>query len=269
MRTLITLLVLGGLAAPVAAEPFDSLSLGRHTPVTTFSFELGYEVWEDEDLTEIDVYTLKLAGHWVTRSGVGGYVVLPMTYVDVQTALFEDSELALGNVEAGALYAKWFGRTAVVFHGGLALPTAQDEGAAGLQLFGAFTRLPDLPLHAIDSTWLRLGVSPMGRSGKLVWRADFLLDLALDEDAVELSPIFHLAVGGGVDLGGVQLLAELANAFADPEDNTDDSATTFTFGARFDAGDLQPGVGLLLPLDFDGAEAYEWALLASLAVRVR
>jgi hypothetical protein len=270
---MVTAAAIAGLATAVAAEPreqtFDSLSIGRHTPVSAFSFELGYEVWDDNAFSELDVISLKLAGHWVTRTGVGGYVVLPMTYIDVATAVSEDSELALGNIEGGALYAKWFGRTAVVFHGGIALPTAQDEGVASLQLFGSFTRLADVPLHVIDSTWLRLGLSPMGRSGKLLWRADVGLDLALDEDAIELSPIIHLNVGGGVDLGAAQLLVELANSFADPEDNNiDDSASTLAFGARFAAGNLQPGVGILLPIDFDGADDYEWALLASLAVRV-
>ena len=261
------------LAGTAAAEPgdrtFDSLTMGRLTPITTFSLEFGFEVWDEGAFTDIDVYTINLAGHFVGRRGVGGYFVLPMTYLDVSSPLFEDSELAIGNIEAGALIAKQFGRTAIVFHGGVGLPTAQDEGAAAFQFFGSFTRIHDVPLHVTNSTWLRMGLSPMGRARNLFWRADIGLDLALDEDnAVELSPVFHLGVGGGVDLGSVQLLGEFMNVFADPEDDSDDTASTFAFGARFTSGDLRPGVGILLPLDFDFAPDFEWALLASLAFRV-
>ena len=58
------------------------------------------------------------------------------------------------------------------------------------------------------------------------------------------------------------------NVFADPEDDSDDTASTLSFGARFTSGDLRPGVGILLPVDFDFAQDFEWALLASLAFRV-
>lgn len=268
--SILLLVALSGTAAAQRGDLFDPLTMDRHTPVTTLSFELGYEVWEENNVVELEATTLRLAGHFVSRSGAGAYGVLPMTFVSVTTPLDEDSELALGNVEAGGMYAKWFGRTALVFHAGIALPTAQDEGAAGAQFIGAFTRLGDIPQHVIDSTWLRLGISPMGRARNLFWRVDIGLDLALDEDnAPEYSPIFHLNAGGGVDLGAAQLVAELVNVFADPEDNSDDSASTFAFGARFNAGTLRPGVGLMLPMDFDGADDFEWALLGSLAVRVR
>jgi hypothetical protein len=151
----------------------------------------------------------------------------------------------------------------------VALPTAQDDGASAFQFFGSFTRMSDIALHVTSSTWARLGFSPMGRSGRLLWRADIGIDLALDEDnAVEYSPILHLNVGGGIDLGSTQLLLELVNVYADPDDNSDDSASTLTLGARFSSGDLRPGFGVLLPIDFEGAEDYEMAILASLAVRM-
>lgn len=271
MKSTLIPLCLLGLAGTATAEPgdptFDSLSMGRHTPITTLSFEFGYEVWDEPANTDITVMPINIAGHFIGDRGVGGYFVVPLTYIDVENILGDDSGMVLGNVEAGGIYTKYMGSTALLFHAGVALPTAQDEDIATAQGLGSFTRIADLPLRVIDSTWLRLGVSPMGRSGSFVWRADAGIDLALDEDSSELSPIFHLSVGGGVDLGSATLLAELVNAFSD-EDAGDDDASTFAVGARFSSGNLRPGVGLLFPIDFDGFDNFEWALLGSLAVRL-
>ena len=73
--------------------------------------------------------------------------------------------MALGNIEVGGLFTKFFSRAALVVHAGIALPTAQDEGLASQQFVGTFTRLSDIPNRIIQSTWLRLGLSPMGRAG--------------------------------------------------------------------------------------------------------
>lgn len=268
--TLVALFVmsLAGSAAAQSGEPtFDSLSMGRHTPLTTLSFELGYEVWDEPGNSDITVIPMNIAGHFIGETGLGGYFVLPLTYLDIENLVFQDSGMALGNIELGGIYTKFMGRTALVFHGGVALPTAQDDDIAGAQGLGSFTRLADVPLRTLDSTWLRLGFSPMGRGGNFVWRADVGIDLALDEDNSDYSPIFHVNVGGGFDLGSALLLAELVNVFTD-DDAADDDGSTFTIGARFLSGNLRPGVGLLFPIDLDGFDDFEWALLGSLAVRL-
>jgi len=271
MKSLVMLLSIAmtGTAAAAPGDPtFDSLSMGRLTPISTVSFEFGYEIWDEPDAVDINIFTLNFAGHFVSRRGYGGYFVLPLTYLDLDIPLvIDDSDMAVGNVEVGGLFTKFFGRTALVFHGGFALPTAQEDGAAGYQFFGAFTRLSDAALHVTNSTWARLGFSPMGRSGNFLWRADIGLDLALDEDNNnEYSPILYLNVGGGVDVGSAQLLVELVNVFSG-EDDADDDGSTLSLGARFTSGSLRPGIGLLLPIDFDGVD-FEAALLASMAVRL-
>lgn len=269
---LFTMLVTSIAATPAAiAEPgdpvVDTLSMDRYTPITTLNVDLGYEVWDEDDVGDLDVMSLDLAGHFVNNRGIGAYFALPLTFVDVQTPLFDDSELALGNIEVGGLFTKFFGDTALLFHGGVVLPTAADGGAADFQGLGAITRMGDFPRRIQDSTWLRLGMSPMGRVGSLFWRVDAGLDLALDEDRSNYSPIMRLGVGGGVDLGSAALLAELVNVIAD-NDAGDDSVSTLAVGARFDAGDLRPGVGLLLPIDADQFEALDFAFLGSLAIRL-
>jgi len=265
-------------AEPGADRVFDPLSMDRHTPTTTFAVDFGYELWDEPPgYDHITVFGLTLGGQYMTASGLGGYLAVPLSYVDVQFNIgpfqFDESELAIGNIEAGVAYAKWFrGNTAVVFHGGLALPTADDDGAGGLQAYASVPRYGDLVQRWPNSTWLRLGVSPMGRQGKLFWRADLGLDLALDDDnADEISPVFRFNVGGGVDLGKVHLLGELVTDVIDSDN--DDSASTLTVGARFASGNLRPGIGLLFPLGFENSnnqnqDYLDFALLLSLAVHL-
>jgi hypothetical protein len=267
---------LPGLAAAQSADPvFDPLTMDRLTPLSTLAVDLGYEVFDEPDGSDYDVLSLNLAGHFVGRQGLGGYVTIPLSYlnVDLNTPIgnFNDSDLVLGNIEAGGLLTKYFGNIALLFHAGIALPTASDEdGVAGLQPYASYTRFGDLVQRIPDSTWLRLGMSPMGRTGILFWRADVGIDLALDDDSTaEISPVLRLNVGGGVDLGSAVLIAELVNVITDPEDNRDDSAATFSLGARFQSGNLRPGVALVLPVDFDDDFVdFDFALVGSLAIRI-
>ena len=109
----------------------------------------------------------------------------------------------------------------------------------------------------------------MGRSGKLFWRADVGLDLALDEDpATEISPVFRVNVGGGVDLGSAHLLVEFVTNVVD-DDSEDEVSSTLAFGARFLSGNLRPGIAVLLPVDFNSAIFDpDFAIALSLAARL-
>lgn len=268
-----TLAVLLAPSVSAADTVFDPLSMDRHTPTTTVGIDFGYEQWDEPPgVNDLTIFGLTIGGHYMSASGLGGYLAVPLSYVNIDSLLFDDSELALGNIEAGVAYAKWFGSsTAIVFHGGLALPTADDDGAGALQVYASVPRYGDLVQRVPDATWLRLGVSPQGRSGNLFWRADVGLDLAIDDDnnAGDIAPILRLNVGGGVDLGKAQLLAELVTNVID-SDGGDDTASTLTIGARFASGNLRPGVGLLFPLGFDDQqlEYLDFALLLSMAIHV-
>ncbi|MBA3457503.1 MAG: hypothetical protein H0T42_30760 [Deltaproteobacteria bacterium] len=272
-----TLAVLLAPAVSAADTVFDPLSMDRHTPTTTVAVDFGYEKWDEPPgYDHLTVFGLTIGGHYMTPGGFGGYLAVPLSYIDyefnVGPVVFEDSELAIGNIEAGFQYAKWFpGNTALVFHAGLALPTADDDDAGAFQYYASVPRYGDLVQRLPDSTWLRLGLSPMGRSGKLFWRADLGIDLAIDDEdnnVGDIAPIFRINVGGGVDLGGAQLLAELVTNVID-SDSDDDSASTLTLGARFLSGNLRPGVGLLLPVGFENNEEYlDFALILSLTAHI-
>ncbi len=269
MRTPLVAATLLALSAPASADiTFDSLSMDRHVPTSRLNFDLGYEVWDDPDGVDTTVMGINIGGQFVGSTGLGGYANIPLSYLSLENPLVRDSELALGNIEAGVVYSKWLrGHTAVVFHGGVALPTADDDGPGAFQAFAAVPRFGDFVQRQPNSTWLRLGVSPMGRGGILFWRADIGLDLALDEDSSDLSPFFRINVGGGVDLGTAQLLAELVTDIAD-NGGGDDSASTFALGARFVSGNLRPGIGLLFPVGVNNYENLEFVVIASLAVHL-
>jgi hypothetical protein len=251
---------------------FDPLSMDRHTPVSTLNVDFGYVAYEEPPNTDVTVMGFTLSGQYVNPQGLGGYLSLPLSYLrgeNVLLGLLDDSELAIGNLELGGLWSKYLtAHAAIVLHAGFALPTAADEGIARFQALASSPRYGDLVQRVPRSTWFRLGFSPMGRAGKLFWRADVGLDLALDEDASDLSPIFRINVGGGVDLGSAHLLLELVtNVFDDG--SADESASMLALGVRFLSGNLRPGFGLLVPIDFGGLLFEpDFAITASLAVRL-
>jgi hypothetical protein len=285
MKSLALPLVFAGALAGTAAaerEPADRVhdnhTMDRLTPKSTFGIELGYEVWDGDGFVET-VVGLNLGGHFVSDSGAGGYLVVPISHVELEDPLMifeDDSETVLGNVEVGGMYARPMGRDAdMVFRLGVALPTADDDPGIGLfQALASAPRYGDLVLRIPNSTWLRVGFSPMGRASLFYWRADIGLDLMIDDDdgeAVDISPVFRVNAGGGVDLGSVDLGVELVTNVTSPEDdNTDEVASTLGLGARFAAGKAQPGVAIILPVGFDddSLQDLDFAITASVMARV-
>jgi len=252
---------------------FDPLTMDHHTPVSTLDLDFAYVAYDEAPGTDNTVMGLAIGGQYVSPLGLGGYLTIPLSFLSVedQFGITDDSELALGNIEIGGLWSKYFDpHAAIVLHGGIALPTAGNEGLAAFQALASSPRYGDLVQRVPESTWFRLGLSPMGRSGLLFWRADIGLDLALDEDASDLSPVFRINVGGGVDLGSAHLLAEfVTNVVDDDRNNDDDVTSTLALGARFISGNVRPGIGVILPVNFDNFLLDpDFAITASLAVRL-
>ena len=261
---------------PLADRVHDPHTMDRLTPQTTFGVELGYEVWDGDSAIEA-IIGLDVGGHFVSESGAGGYLVLPLSYISTEdVAIFEgESEVVLGNIEVGGMYARPMGRDAdLVFRFGVALPTADDDLDVGLlQPYASVPRYGDLVLRWPDSTWLRLAVSPMGRAGIFYWRADVGLDVMVDDDddtAADISPVVRVNVGGGVDLGTADLGVEFVTNVTSPEDdNADETASTLALGARFGAGRTQPGIALILPVGFDdNLDDLDLVIAASLMARM-
>lgn len=260
---------------------FDPLTMDPYAPVSKLDVDFGYVRYDEPDNVDYTFLGLTLGGQYVTPQGVGGYLTIPMSYVSVEGTVnippfppitSSDSELSLGNLEIGGVFSKYFtAHSAVVLHAGLALPTAkfdagEDGLATGLQRFASAPRYGQLVQRIPNSSWLRLGVSPMGRTGKLFWRADVGLDLALDEDDTDLSPVFRINVGGGLDLRTAHLLVEYVTNVTDEEG--DEVTSTLALGVRLVSGNLRPGFALLLPVDFEGSAEPEFAIAASLSARL-
>lgn len=276
---LLALLALTGTAVaqdrPPADRVHDFHSLDRHTAQSTFGFALGYEIWDDNAFIDEGV-GIEIAGHFVSTTGIGGYLVLPLSYIQLEdplNILEEDSELALGNLELGGMFVSPVGADMdLIFHGGVALATADDDGAGGAQALASVPRPGDLVLRWPNTTWLRLGFSPMGRAGIFFWRVDLGLDVELDDDdgaGADISPVLHVSAGGGVDLGKADITAELVNVFDDTDDDNDDeSSSMLALGARFGAGSTYPGIALMLPVGDQDIEALDFVLAFSLTARM-
>ncbi len=290
MRSLLVVPALLLVAAPAHAErkssglaPADRVhdfhTVDRFTPETTFGIEVGLAPWDSDGLQAIDtIVGLDVGGHFVSTTGAGGYAVLPLTLISTEDSFLGDGETEsmIGNIEVGGLYATAINPSLdLVAHLGVALPTASDDDLIdSFQPYGSMPRYGDLVQRWPNSTWLRLGVSPMGTAGPVFWRADLGLDLMLDDDddtGADISPVLRVNVAGGVDFGKGEATIELAtNIVDDNGGNDDETASTLAIGGRFDGGNVFPGLALVLPLGFeDPVDAYvDFMIAFSLMVRL-
>lgn len=256
---------------------FEPLTMDHHTPESTLNVDFAYVKYDEPTGVDATAIGFSVSGQYVTPRGLGAYLTIPMSYLDYTATagpfVLDDSTLALGNLELGGIFAKYLRpHAAIVLHAGFALPTAGDEDLDALQALASSPRYGNLVQRVPNSTWFRLGGALTGRTGKLFWRADAGLDLALDEDeATEISPVFRFNVGGGFDFGTAHLLAELVTNWVTTEaEDDDESATTFALGARFVSGNLRPGIAVLLPIGFGDSIAgeLEFTLAVSIAARL-
>jgi hypothetical protein len=256
------------LAQPMAGSPTFA-TMDRQDGESKIGGSLGWSFFDDdvlapgEDLTAIrfDVY-----GHYVGESGLGGYGVLPLSWVFAD----DDDESAIGNLEGGAVYVIRSGPNDFVLRGGLTLPTADDGTGAFANLLSTWPRLTDVA-HAFPETfWLRLSASPILRAGQFVFRFDGGIDVALSSDGEEPDPFLRLNVGGGIDTGSFVLLGELVNLTTLGDDDDDvsgddeDFIHTAAISARFRAGAVEPGIALGFPLDEDVRDFLDFFIIAGL-----
>lgn len=261
-RFLVVLLVAGQASVASAEDDVmdvgDPLTMNSLTPVSTFGLEVGIPIWDTPDNQSFTTVGINLHGHYIDKgSGFGGYLNVPLQYLAGEIDLgflgtIDDSEFSIGNVEVGAVFAKQLRHLAVVGHVGVAVPThsADDDILGAASVAATAPRYTDFVNRIPDSTWLRLGFSPMGRQGKLFWRGDIGIDIALDDDAMDsASPAYYFNVGGGIDLGQVAIQVEIDTLITDT--NGDDTTSVFAFGARFLSGKFRPGVSMFFPLGWD------------------
>ncbi|HEY8146546.1 MAG TPA: hypothetical protein VIG06_27880 [Kofleriaceae bacterium] len=268
-------------AQPMAGSPTFA-TLDRQDGESRVGAALGWTFFDTNGTGDFSTLRLDVYGHYVSPGGLGAYGLLPVSFVftDDDTPLFNDNQSATGNVEGGVLYVIRNGLNDFVLRGGITLPTADDDEGILVNFFGTFPRLTDIALAYPETFWLRLGVSPIFRTGQFVIRLDGGLDFAVSSDTEEPDPIVRLNVGAGIDTGSVAILGELVTV-GSPGDNNAESPDPVVFGdeeedfvhtaaisGRFRLGALEPGVALGFPLDEDIREGIEFFLIASLQGRI-
>jgi hypothetical protein len=268
----------GPAGAQVAAEPADEIWPGAHGdrtgPVSGFGLDLAFPKWDSSGLGELDFASVRLDvhGHWLGPAGAGVYGILPLAWgrVELDRLEFSETDVSLGNIELGGLYAaRASPELSLVARGGITLPLAKTPsfGVADLDDFAAtlaaLNRPTDLVHMAPESSFLRLSASPIYRSGMLVARGDVGVEVPLysgaDDDLLTYGRL-NLAIGA--DTGQVAIVGEMVNLMELEDDNEDGDRLIHFLGAtvRFTGGAIQPWVSLLVPLDDEINDQYDFML---------
>ncbi len=258
----------GLFAADARAEPFSSFSTtDRQSDDSLIGADIGIGFMDPVPFDDDQSLRLDFHGQYLFDDRAGIYGMIPFSRLFSDTL---DGSLALGNLEAGGYYIAPAGDLDLVLRGGLVLPTADGNLSARLTNgIAAGVRITDIALAYHDTTWLRLGASPLLRSGDVFVRTDLGLDVPLRTDA-GADPLFRINVGGGVDLDPVSLLAELAlvlNADAAPGIG-DDNLISGALTARFHGEQIQPGLSLVIPIDDSLRDVHDLGLVFSFQVHL-
>jgi hypothetical protein len=245
--TLLAMIALPLAAAPAAAAP-GFLTMDRQDEESRFGGELSYLILDDSiDATAL---RMELHGQYAMPSGFGVYGMFPISYLSGDG----DSFTGVGNLEAGAFYLPRMASPSfkLAIKAGLTLPTAPDDEDAFANLAAIGARVNDLALVIPKGITLRIGASPMLRSGQFFGRLDAGLDINLDAAGENnVDPLIHLNVGGGIDFGSASLTGELVNVFSTDDDIADSSVSVIAIGVRGVVGSVRPYAGVSVPLDSD------------------
>jgi hypothetical protein len=131
----------------------------------------------------------------------------------------------------------------------VSLPTANDDFGALIQnAITGYARTSDLA-NASPSTIIRLGGSPVFRSGQLFGRIDVGFDFVADSDDGDNNAILRIGPGLGFDAGGVAITGELVTMRGIGGDNESDFISFGAIGARMTSGRASPYAAVVVPLD--------------------
>lgn len=271
-----TALLASGVAPASAQEapagPFPVMStMDRVTDHTNFHGSLSVGLY-DEDETGIDLgLRLDLGGQYVAPQGWGVYGYVPISHLQLADFAGDDSETAIGNIEAGGTFQLPAGQMDVILRGGISLPTGPDLDDVGFAVNASTipARLAEFTSITGDITWLRLGGSLLHRQGNLFLRADGGLDLAIAEaDGVDADPMVRVNLGAGVDLGTVTLSGELVTTGTTNGDADEQFFHTLAGTVAFNGAGLRPYGALVLPLDETFRDGVPFFLVGGIEIPV-
>ena len=259
---------------PVVAHADDFVTLDRQSPTSSAGVEMGYLFpHEDTASNSETVARLDVHGEYVDpRLGLGVYVNTAIADLSAHIGASGEFQKAVdwggtgvGNLEIGPIYVLRMPdpRVRIVFHGGVMVPTAStDDGNAEFaNAQASVMRVQDLYL-TVRATVFRVGMSPMIRAGNVFLRFDLGYDhTTIYDNTPDTLDLIHLDAGAGVDLAGVQLMAELVPVRAVHGPALSGALMdTGAVSVRLKRGWFQPYVALQLPLD-DVSQQIETAAL--------
>ena len=261
------------LTAPIAAHADDFVTLDRQSPVSSAGIEMGYLFPHgDQGSDTPTVLRFDAHGQYVDpHLGLGGYVTAPYTHESDNGA----SSGGLGDVEVGGIFAPRMAdpRYGIVFHVGLALPSGATGTDSVANSFASVMRVQDIYLAAPSGTTLRVGMSPIIRTGNVFARFDFGYDhvLSVDGGTVGTHDLVHLDAGLGVDLAGVEIMGEIVNAAVVKGGGgvTGDFIDTGAVSVRLKGGPVHPYAALQVPLDDDAHNVESAALIVGVDALLR
>jgi hypothetical protein len=250
------------------------VTLDRFDAVSRAGAEVSYLYYDTGSSTSsVTPLRISLHGQWIDPvSRFGGYAQLPISYVSISSSAGgmsrSESYQGIGDPEIGGIYVPrvstpGFG---IVFHAGLTLPMAStglNEVISNALV--SMSRLTDYYQLVPNGLSLRVGVSPLYRSGQLFARADFGMDINLsDDDSGKMGgstadTFMRVNAAAGIDLGTSSLSVETANLYTTKSNGGPFGSSWIDTGAvaaRFRAGTIEPYAAVGFPLDHDAHNVF-------------
>jgi len=272
--------VVVALFVPVvaAADPDHFVTMDRQDGSSRAGVEVSklfYDSGNGIGTTDISGLRFDLHGQYVTPNAIGVYVNVPIGHASGGG----QSYTSFGDMEVGGIFIPQLTSSNVklVLHGGITLPTqSKDQNNETASALTLYPRITDLYLVVPEGLSLRLGVSPIIKSGQVFFRADLGFDanLSAAQGTGDVKNIVHANVGVGLDLGVAAVMLESANVYVTGNNNTngtfgDSWLNTGAISARFDGGSVYPYAAIVFGLDHDVHSIMNEAITVGLEGRLR
>lgn len=268
---------------PTAPAP-AFVTMDRQDATSRIGIEGTAEILNNTPGTSASAGRLDIHGQYVSDSGLGGYLDLPLSFMSASVGPNSDSFTGLGDLELGALYAMKLhlpvNGLGAVFHVGLALPTGSTGGGDVIaNLAGDTARITDLVLAYPEGTSLRMAASPTFTSQWVFARVDLGVDVNFASKADGMNNVTHnlfrLNAALGVKYGPVSAAFESTNTYDIPNGGDNSNApygsnwiNTAALSFRYRARTFEPYFALVFPFDHDAHQILDVAFTFGLELRL-
>ena len=232
------------------AEPIDAAALDADGKIAAgLDFRFGTA---EEDGSSAVLFLFDLNGRVPVTPNLLFHARLPFEVSSFEFLGSDQDASSLGNLEVGGRYA---GRARQLRYGlgvRLALPTAADDGEAGLgNIFaGAYIATIDLARYLPNTTAIGFDASVRWTDGRVFLHGEIDLDFLLLQDSDD-NQIFYLRLlAGALVPDNLTLMAGFHNAFfLDAPLGADDSVHSLAAGGTLSLRSADLSAYLFFPLD--------------------